>query len=65
VYLIFLKGEKMKSNETCSTCIHSVPIGNGDFICKEYRKDKPMIVIDGYMPTEEYCACSGSMHEER
>lgn len=55
----------MKSNETCSTCIHSVPIGNGDFICKEYRKDKPMIVIDGYMPTEEYCACSGSMHEER
>jgi hypothetical protein len=60
----FERRRKMKSSETCRTCKHSLSIGNGDFICNEYRKDKPMLVIDGYMPTEEYCACSGKLYKE-
>lgn len=54
----------MKSSETCRTCIHSLPIGNASFICTEYSKDTQIVVIEECIPTENYCLCNGSMHEE-
>lgn len=47
----------------CESCIHRVPIGEGDHLCEatDYPDD---LVLVAYMPGPDYLACTGIEYEE-
>ena len=52
----------MGKNKDCTDCMNCIPIGEGDHICSE---DPTKLVLDEYIPTEEFVWCDGEAWEER
>lgn len=51
----------MMNLEGCQGCTNMLPIGQGDHIC---MIAEPILVLDGYVPTDEYYWCQGDLKEE-
>lgn len=41
----------------CEECINCIPLGEGDHLCDESPTME--LVMEGYVPTEEYGWCNG------
>lgn len=52
---------KKKIAKICSTCANCICIGEGDFICDV---DEPILVMEDYIPTEDFCCCNECDWEE-
>lgn len=50
------------SEQMCETCMNCLPIGEGDHICDI---GAPVLVLEGYIPTDKYFICGGKHWEER
>lgn len=49
------------SKADCTRCSNCIPMGEGDHICAEC--EELVIVIAGYVPTEDFLKCGGSRFE--
>ncbi len=49
------------ANRMCETCANLLPIGDGDHICDA---SSPVMVMEDYEPTDDYCWCKGKHWEE-
>ena len=52
---------KDKNIKCCMNCEHCLPIGEGDHWCDE----KMEIVLEDYIPSENYLCCGGKDFERR
>jgi hypothetical protein len=57
-------GRKINTSENycCNHCEHCLPIGEGDHICDAY--EIPALIIDNYVPNENFNKCEGELWEE-
>ena len=46
---------------SCDNCANLCPIGEGDHICEE----KPVLVLEEYLPTDDYLWCNGDCWRNR
>ena len=52
-------------NKQCSNCSNCIACGEGDFICAEHNgEEDPKLVIDNYIPTENYNSCETKLWKE-
>lgn len=49
-----------RCSKCCENCINFTPIGEGDHIC---IANEPVLILDDYMPTENYFYCKGKQHQ--
>ena len=47
--------------KVCLTCSHCIYIGEGDYICDV---DEPIIIMEEYIPNDNYWYCAGCDYEE-
>lgn len=45
----------LKNAKMCQNCEHCIYLCEGDFICD---MDEPILVIEDFEPTEDYCCCN-------
>lgn len=45
----------------CNTCANCQCIGEGDHVC---IADEPVLVLEDYMPTDDFYFCNGENYEE-
>lgn len=57
--------KKTKRIFDCQNCMNCIPIGEGDHMCSAGEEDEAPVVIEEYMPTEDYGWCNGKHYEER
>lgn len=48
--------------KSCYECTHFTAIGEGDHLC--IAKAEPKMVIEDYIPTDEFFWCKGKCFEE-
>ncbi len=49
----------------CHNCEHCIPIGEGDHLCDAGDEGEAPVVLEEYMPTEDYGWCGGKHYEEK
>lgn len=54
-YCEYFEMDQDSKQTGCESCEHCVALGEGDFACIE--NDEPVLVIEGYEHTKEYCYC--------
>ena len=57
------KVKKEKKERSCNNCLNCIPIGEGDHICTEF--EEPILVLSGYIPTDDYNKCNGTKWEDK
>ncbi len=56
------KSVKKKNKKCCcEDCTNFVPIGEGDHICIAGKE--PVLILEDYIPTDNYLYCNGSDYE--
>ena len=48
--------------KNCSTCSKCISVGDGDHICEE---NPTLVVLEDYLPAEEFFWCGGKYFEEK
>lgn len=57
-----MRKKQKEQPKICNTCANCTYIGDGAFIC---IADEPILVMEDYIPNENFCACNECDWEEQ
>lgn len=61
IIMDLFNGKEDRVGPCCHTCANCTCIGEGDHIC---IAEEPILVMEDYIPTDEYFSCGGADYEE-